>query len=261
MRTLMPIRTGGAKPPLFCIHGEPLKMAQEMHPERPLYGIYCAYDPDFESVKDIEELAAVYLREARLIQPHGPYYLVGFCAGGLAAFEMARQLLEAGEQVAYLGLLDPTVPGRRPSRREWISNALSVPGQRLAAAAFLVNRARLSLLSRARTAFFHMAAFLYDISGGESPLLVRQVQLNGKLRRAFANYRYSPLPMVGYVFSAELDSEAEAQMRSEWNAVFTSGASIIPIPGLAKHTDFMAEPFHSRICQLISRHLETSTAP
>ena len=40
----------------------------------------------------------------------GPYRLGGFCNGGLLAYEMARQLEEEGEEVEFLGLVNPSVP-------------------------------------------------------------------------------------------------------------------------------------------------------
>jgi thioesterase domain-containing protein len=51
-------------------------------------------------------MAAGYLAAARTVQPHGPYLLGGWSMGGVVAFEMARQLREAGEEVALLALLD-----------------------------------------------------------------------------------------------------------------------------------------------------------
>ena len=43
----------------------------------------------------------------RSIQPHGPYQLGGFCNGALAIYEVAQQLVRAGESVRALVLLDP----------------------------------------------------------------------------------------------------------------------------------------------------------
>jgi len=59
----------------------------------------------------IEEMAACYIEEVRRLQPHGPYLLGGLCAGGTIAFEMARQLLRAGDRVACLFILDAVAPG------------------------------------------------------------------------------------------------------------------------------------------------------
>jgi thioesterase domain-containing protein len=60
----------------------------------------------------VEDMAADYVREIRDMQPKGPYFLGGFCFGGLVAFEMAQQLREAGEAVALLALFDAL--GRQP---------------------------------------------------------------------------------------------------------------------------------------------------
>lgn len=54
----------------------------------------------------IEEMADRYVAAIRAVQPQGPYWLGGYCMGGLVAFEMARRLVTAGEQIASLLLLD-----------------------------------------------------------------------------------------------------------------------------------------------------------
>jgi thioesterase domain-containing protein len=46
----------------------------------------------------------------REIQPVGPYYLAGYCSGGVVAFEMARQLEAANEAVGLLALIDSAAP-------------------------------------------------------------------------------------------------------------------------------------------------------
>ena len=59
-----------------------------------------------EPLDRVEDMAAEYIQEIRDIQPKGPYCLAGFSIGGTIAFEMARQLVETGEQVAILGVFD-----------------------------------------------------------------------------------------------------------------------------------------------------------
>jgi thioesterase domain-containing protein len=71
----------------------------------------------------VEAMAASYVEEVRRIQPIGPYLLGGLCAGGTIAFEMAFQLVGAGESVEIVVLLDtvrphtPFRPGRIASYR------------------------------------------------------------------------------------------------------------------------------------------------
>ncbi|KAK7701556.1 Type I Iterative PKS [Diaporthe eres] len=53
-----------------------------------------------------------YLAGIRARQPHGPYHLGGWSAGGILAYALAAQLLEAGEAVASLTLIDSPPPDR-----------------------------------------------------------------------------------------------------------------------------------------------------
>jgi len=58
----------------------------------------------------MEAIARLYLEEISQVQPHGPYYLGGYCTGAVVAFEMAQQLRAAGETVACLVLMEPDKP-------------------------------------------------------------------------------------------------------------------------------------------------------
>jgi thioesterase domain-containing protein len=63
----------------------------------------------------IEDMAAFYIEKVRSKQPHGPYLFAGLCAGGTIAYEMAWQLVNAGERVEFLGLLESALP-RTPEK-------------------------------------------------------------------------------------------------------------------------------------------------
>jgi len=113
VRDVVPIRSGGGETPIFFVHdglGETLLyrgLALRLDPNRPIYGI--------EPLKNaaggyahtqIHEMAANYIQRIQAVQRHGPYFLAGLCAGGVIAFEMARQLQDAGERVAFVGIID-----------------------------------------------------------------------------------------------------------------------------------------------------------
>jgi thioesterase domain-containing protein len=73
----------------------------------------------------IEEMAAENIRYVRRHQPAGPYVLAGYSAGAQIAFEMARQLMAGGEQVAEVILLDTYAPGFAATARS--ADPMSVP--------------------------------------------------------------------------------------------------------------------------------------
>jgi thioesterase domain-containing protein len=67
----------------------------------------------------IEDMAAFYIEQMRKKQPRGPYVLGGLCAGGVIAYEMAAQLLRAGETVDLVLLMETAAPkaAERPGRK------------------------------------------------------------------------------------------------------------------------------------------------
>jgi myxalamid-type polyketide synthase MxaB len=58
----------------------------------------------------MELMVADYLDAIRAVQPTGPYYLTGWSAGGVFAYEMTRRLLDQGGQVGLLVFLDTPLP-------------------------------------------------------------------------------------------------------------------------------------------------------
>ncbi len=86
-------------------------LAQQCGQDRPVYGLQAKGLLGDQSPHDtFEDMARSNIEELRQVQPHGPYLIGGFSGGGLVAFEMARQLREAGDEVAALVMLDTPFP-------------------------------------------------------------------------------------------------------------------------------------------------------
>ncbi len=51
----------------------------------------------------------LHIGQIRSVRPRGPYALAGFSLGGLIAFEMAQQLMQCGEKVELVALVDSQV--------------------------------------------------------------------------------------------------------------------------------------------------------
>lgn len=110
---LVPIQPNGSRPILFCTHGAGgtvltyRDLSRELGPDQPFYGLQAqGLDGNHPLLMRIEDMAAAYVKEIRQLQPHGPYFLSGYCMGGTIAFEIAQQLQARGEKVAFLALFD-----------------------------------------------------------------------------------------------------------------------------------------------------------
>ncbi|CAG8205806.1 unnamed protein product [Penicillium nalgiovense] len=81
-------------------------------PDVCVYGLNCPYMRTPENLKfSLDELTAPYVAEIRRRQPTGPYNFGGWSAGGICAYDAARQLIfEEGERVERLLLLDSPFP-------------------------------------------------------------------------------------------------------------------------------------------------------
>jgi thioesterase domain-containing protein/acyl carrier protein len=82
----------------------------------------------------LQEFVGRYVADLRAEQPQGPYWLAGYSFGGICAYEMARQLRHAGEEVAFTAVIDvgpgyrgPGWGGRRAPFRPWFGVAKPPP--------------------------------------------------------------------------------------------------------------------------------------
>lgn len=120
---LVPLQSQGREAPFFCVHGvggEVLsftELAKRLGAERPFIGIHACGPPN--EPEPVESMAARYLAAMRAMQSHGPYYLGGYSFGGSVALEIAQQLVQQGESVALLAILDHTLPPLRYERHWW----------------------------------------------------------------------------------------------------------------------------------------------
>lgn len=124
---LVTIQAKGSRPPLFLMHGGGgnvliySALAKHLGTDQPVYGLQSpGLNGKRPFLKTIEEMATLYLQGLRRFQPHGPYYLGGYCLGGTLAYEMAQRLRDQGEEVALLALFDTVNWCAIPKSTQWI---------------------------------------------------------------------------------------------------------------------------------------------
>jgi acyl carrier protein len=80
-------------------------------PDMAVYGLNCPFMKCPEKwTCGVEGVALIYLNEIKRRQPEGPYLIGGWSAGGVMAYEVAKQLVNAGEKVESLVLIDAPCP-------------------------------------------------------------------------------------------------------------------------------------------------------
>jgi surfactin family lipopeptide synthetase A len=111
--SLVLLKPGSSPTPLFLIHdanGETilyLNLARHLHPEQAVYGLRPYSKPGYPMLHTrISEMVEYYIQEIRKVQPQGPYFIGGLCAGGVLAFELACRLQAQGEQVPVVAIID-----------------------------------------------------------------------------------------------------------------------------------------------------------
>jgi amino acid adenylation domain-containing protein len=117
---VIPIREGTGKPPFFLFYGDVIPgpdfcyaLGQHLGDDQPLYVVSPPDLQNYPTQPSLEETARVLIESMRTFRPHGPYVLCGYCYGGLIAYEAARQLEVAGEQIENLILIDSFFPKGR----------------------------------------------------------------------------------------------------------------------------------------------------
>jgi amino acid adenylation domain-containing protein len=247
---LVPIgqSTGAGEPPLFIIHGltgEIMNLhalALRLAANRPVYAVRArGLDGGPSPLDRIEDMADYYLDHLRRVQPHGPYQLLGFCFGGLVAFEMARRLSAAGETVAFLGLLDSAFhqrllapPGRLrfelAKQRIHIETLRRLPrGERLA---YLRSRlvARVSPAALFGNSAVEIPYLAYLPNAADVPAELRDVTIAAA--RAFCHYEpglYSG--SLTYIRPKIRDFRNILNFAPEWQRKATGGVETIFVPG------------------------------
>ncbi|MEU9609263.1 amino acid adenylation domain-containing protein, partial [Streptomyces sp. NPDC048057] len=111
--TVLPLRTRGSEPPLFCVHPTSglswcyAALLGGVGADRPVYGLQARGIARPEPrPATLKEMAADYAAELRTVQPTGPYHLLGWSYGGVVAHAVAVELRRQGQDVRLLALLD-----------------------------------------------------------------------------------------------------------------------------------------------------------
>jgi amino acid adenylation domain-containing protein len=277
--SLVPIQPLGAKTPFFCVHGGAghvfhyYDLAQQLGTERPFYGLQPVMDEiTHQSIYHrVEEMAAQYIQEIKMVQPNGPYLLGGFCFGGIVAYEMAQQLTKAGNEVGLLVFIDPSTPQNKPEPE--ISELLTArllrhqknmaQLSRLARLGYILNSGRNRLVA---FLFLLYRSWLRDWRKSRAKLLQKYIDWRPSVPSRFhdfyfmhvisspATQLYHPCRYAGeaVLFCSTLDNGGDDSLG--WADLPQSGLKLYAVA--STHLGILKRPFIDQVADKLSQHLE-----
>ncbi|MGE3935918.1 MAG: amino acid adenylation domain-containing protein, partial [Rhodospirillaceae bacterium] len=274
LRALVPIQPKGSRGPVFAVPGLGgnvigfAEVARILGDEQPFYGLQSiGLDGSERPLESIEAIAARFVEEIRVVQPHGPYRLLGACLGAAVTLEMAHQLVAAGERIAFLGFLDPSgLAGHRRGQRgvalpPAVRDHLALP--RFAAARIgHYWRALRALEPRDQVAFVADRLRLLgeivrerDLFRGDRRELNQRMVEEANLR---ALYGYEPRPFPGAIHilasSRGDDPRRRRGERFDWTQIGADGCTVVR---LASHDSgsAVAPPYVAETSAALARWL------
>jgi surfactin family lipopeptide synthetase A len=248
---LVPIQSGGSKPPFFCIHGingavvRFHDLSRYLGTDQPFYGLQAqGLDAAHPCHTRTEDMASHYIEEIRKVQPRGPYFLGGYSFGGAIAFEIAQQLAAQGHEDSLVILFDTNFPQQKKSISVKAASTSSV---------FLTffripASQRLRYFWRVVRAPFKPIQWWLHVA--KLPPLVK------KVRKAClqAERDYMPQPYSGRVILFRSDHMPLGQVidpRAGWSECVTRGLEVCEITG--NHENILLEPQ----VRFVAQHLKT----
>ena len=269
---LAAVQPEGAGAPVCAIHGGDggilfyRQLADLLPRDRPFLAIE---SPDLGhsdeiGVGSIEETAARYIRMLRASRPAGPYLLAGYSYGGVVAYEMARQLVEAGHEVPFVALFDtmnPAAPVRPYALTERVSvywnssNELSLRERILKLAGRFKDGVETHLRVKAEIA----AAQKAGVAEAHSDL--RAIQLREAHVAAMDAYRPRPFRGCLHVFRATaVNDKFEVPDDYGWRDLVDE-LRLVEVPGehLTMFDEGNVKPLADEFGRCLERALHTPT--
>ncbi|MEO6458555.1 MAG: thioesterase domain-containing protein [Chloroflexia bacterium] len=286
--SLVRLKPGTARPPLFCMHtlmggvSDYLLFARQFGSEQPVYAVQGQGLIDNElPASTVEGMAAHCVKEIRKLQPQGPYHLVGASFAGLVVFEAARQLRAAGENVALLALFDTWLPYRPSSlqlkvyflryiRLQQLRSSYHFNRQRRAAYSHLIQlkplppREKLRYV-RAKWAMLRERILDKDARRSRSAGLAKpgevmelEVRHNRMLHASHAALmRYRPSPYDGkviYLYATNRKGAPLFDQRQAWSHLARGGLELHHI--LGSHHAMLGPPNVEKVSRILEDCLE-----
>jgi amino acid adenylation domain-containing protein len=244
------MKPGGTRKPLFCLNGfngdvdDYLNVARFLDASIPIYGLEArSAGNDQAFYQEHERRFESYQQEMRAVQPQGPYRLCGFSFAGAEAFDLARRLEDAGEEVVLI-LIDAYRPSKWLRMLSWGPRFISM----------LRGRATIATARRKLRAFWTYELHHW-VTGKDK-------DLRHALFRHASQRTYRPFAGHVVLIKGNRIEEWAYQLQLDgfngWKKYVTGRFDVIHIE--AGHAALMKEPLVKTVAQHLSSILCDATA-
>ncbi len=271
---LVTVQSAGTRANFFCVHGAGgnvliyRDLAKLLGPDQPFYGLQSrGLDGKEELQKSVPEMARDYVEAVQRVQPHGPYFLGGYCMGGTVAYEMAQQLSAKGETVGMVAMFDTADWSKVAMKSKWAR--LGYQGQRLwfhlrnfmlldATDKAKFFREKWKVLESRTTIWKGAIAGMLKHEGkqaSESALLARVWANND---RCSADYKPQPLNVPIVHFRPKEQYVVFRKSNASWTRLAQKGEKVV---GLQVYpAGMLLEPFVQELAKSLRRSLDDAGA-
>ncbi len=251
---MVPLRTGVGGRPIFGFAGSgalalTLLGLSRRFPDRDMYA-FQQHGLERRGIPDrtVEATAVRYLELMRIVQPRGPYVLVGHSFGGLVAMEIARRLQAAGESVELLAVIDTYLPRETAANLPTFVRLTEDDPRRTRAGAV---RAAVERRIRRFPTVTRVRQRVRTELAGVVPHL-GQEQFDTMFQHGVLSWRrYVPTPYDGRVLMILGDQNPDGE--APWHQVFTGDCEFHDFP--AEHNTLLREPVIGQVADLIRHRL------
>ncbi len=221
---IVALRPSGTKPPLFYLHGDltglgmyTRRFSAILADDRPIYAIAPHGADGVPIPSTIEAMARDHVRAIQAIEPSGPYVLGGYCLGGVVAFDVARQLEEAGQTVLHVAMIEA-----HPARNRF-AQFVERPLVRLASGARISPERLRGWLGGLRNVVRTVRLRLHD-RYADDPIASAE-------DRAVSSYVWQPIRSAAtMLYARDQPGMPAARIRRLWGGMFAS-LQVHAVPG------------------------------
>jgi thioesterase domain-containing protein len=254
---IQPIQPAGDELPVFLVGPglEARHLPPHFGPNQPVFGIAWPLLDQLTPPYTVEKIAAQCVTSLLRYRPQGPYLLAGWCAAGVVAFEMARQLEAAGKTNTSVVMLDVYNFFLPPM--SWPKRALVRSYRWTRRLQFLGSRVRRHGLPALRDTVAWRIGLARQTA--HRALIGRSQSIYDALDQALATYR--PRPWSGrmvHIWATDRPRGRFADPEFGWGHLAPGGFSFHEVPG--DHITMLRDPNVQAIARILTAELNRVTS-